>query len=113
MRVHTHENDDADYEKDDANYFAGPKGSLCKPEEVLTLAQCLEVQEKRSVPHSVAAWSTMGSIRSTTTWKLPSGCMWASNGQLYWNDEPVGTAHAALAPVCSANGGRAAEIASQ
>jgi len=116
-RVHKHENDDVEYEGDDADYFAMPKGSLCKPEEVLSLAQCLEVQEKRSVAHTVAVWSTMGSVRSTTTWKLPSGCMWATGGggQLYWNDEPAGTGNSAFQPVCAknGNGGRAAEIASQ
>jgi len=108
-RVHKHE---ADQEPE---YFALAKGALCEPGEVLTLAQCFEVQDKRSVAHSVAAWSTMGSVRSMSTWKLPSGCMWATGGggQLYWNDEPTGSSNSAFQPVCSKNGGRAAEIASQ
>jgi len=93
-------------------YFRGPKGTLCQPEEVLTLAQCFEVQAKRLVPHAIAEWSVMGSKRSATVHKIPSGCSLAGTS-LEWSDEPVGFAHPQYTPVCSRNGGRAAEIASQ
>jgi len=95
-----------------AEYFEGPLGTECAPGEVLTLAQCLEVQDKRLIPHGIADWSIMGSKRSTTTHKIPAGCS-RSGTQMEWSDEPVGFAHFQYRPVCSKNGGRAAEIAAK
>merc|ERR1712127_409490 len=42
----------------------------------------------------------------------PSGCFKAGKG-IYFNDEPVGAPNRNCLPICSPNGGRAAEIVAQ
>jgi len=106
-RVHKHEVDQ------EPEYFMEANGGECKPEEALTLAQCVEVAHKRLVPHAMAAWSVLGSKRQAAGHTMPNGCSLAPGNQIEWSDQPVGTPRSGYRPVCSKNGGRAAELASQ
>jgi len=85
--------------------------TLCPPEEVLTFAQCVEVQQKQIVPNNHQSWSLLTPFRGHG-WR-PTGCVKnPTSGLIAFNDEPeTGRGFKADMPICSPSGGRAAEIA--
>jgi len=104
MRTQKHDN------SQDPKYIMQGRNTVCKDEEVITYAQCVEAQRKKIVPNAHQSWSIIYNQRGHG--RQPSGCfMNAPSRVLYFNDEPVGGAHPNLAPICSPVGGRAAEIA--
>jgi len=96
-------------------YFTKGMGEVCDHGEDLTLAQCLEVQyTKKDVPNGeIEPWGILPNSRSHSGWKMPKGCFMAKSTRMAWNDQPLGFPVRHYRPICSKQGGREAEIASQ
>jgi len=97
---------------DGSVYTVQGGGTECKPEEVITFAKCNEVQQRQIVSNNPAA-DIKWVANERGHGGQPAGCFKAGTG-IYFNDEPVGgsTCRGCL-PICSPNGGRAAEIVAQ
>jgi len=94
----------------DPKYTLQAVNTVCADDEIITFAQCVEAQKKQLIPSSHQDWSIIYNNRGEA--RYPSGCYKRlGNGQIYYNDEPVGYANSALSPICSKEGGRSAEIA--
>ena len=98
----------------ETEYFLGPKGTDCAPGEDLTLAQCLDAQ--KVIPNGMQAYVVVNNQRSAAS--LQAACFQVGpNGQILFSDEPLGgssdPARGICKPICSKNGGRAAEIVRQ
>jgi len=94
----------------DPKYTLQSVNTLCADNEVLTFAQCVEAQKKELITSSHEDWSIIYGARGEA--RYPSGCYKRlGNGKIYYNDEPLGVANSELAPICSKEGGRSAEIA--
>jgi len=91
-------------------YYQGPKGTECPLDEVITLAKCLEVQKKGLIP-GVRTANIIHNGRSDGI--MPTGCWTNGGGGMGFSDQPVGRPHNSIAPICGANGGRAAELVEQ
>jgi len=98
-------------EAEDIKVTVQAGNTLCKPEEVLTFAQCVTVQRKHIVPNPHQHWSLISPQRGHGV--RPTGC--AKNtisGVISFNDEPeTSRGHPRDMPICSPSGGRATEIA--
>jgi len=87
-------------------------GTECKPDEVITFAKCNEVQQRQIVPNNPGA-DLQWVANQRGHGGQPAGCFKAGTG-IYFNDEPVGGPGCrGCLPICSPNGGRAAEIVAQ
>jgi len=94
----------------DPKYTLQPVNTLCADDEVITFAQCVEAQKKELIESTHQDWSIIYNSRGEA--RYPHGCYKRlGNGQIYYNDEPMGYANSALSPICSKEGGRSAEIA--
>jgi len=100
-----------DEEAEDIKVTVQGVNTLCKPEEVLTYAQCVTVQRKKIVPNNHQSWSLIMPFRGHG-WR-PTGCVKnPTSGLISYNDEPeTGRGFKADMPICSPSGGRATEIA--
>lgn len=109
-RVHKHEVAQEVWMGDD-KYTVQAGGTLCSDDEVITFAKCVELQQRNLVmPNLMGAGYVVANQRGQGV--QPPGCFKAGNG-IYFNDEPAGGTNAGCLPICSPNGGRAAEIVAQ
>jgi len=94
-------------------YYKGTTGGDCAPEEDLSFAQCIEAQVKKIIPNNMAAHGLVYNQRSGGFQQ--TACYIASNGQMYFSDEPKGgriwPGRGAITPICSKNGGFQKSIA--
>jgi len=92
-------------------YTVGAGGTLCPDDEIITFAKCVEAQKRQLVPNTMAH-GTVYNARGHSI--QPIGCF-KLGGNMYFNDEPatLKNDHRGIMPVCSPNGGRMAEIATQ
>lgn len=94
----------------DPKYTLQPVNTLCADDEVITFAQCVEAQKKNLIESTHQDWSIIYNKRGEA--RYPQGCYKnLGNGQIYYNDEPIGVTNPTRSPICSKEGGRAAEIA--